>query len=151
MPISSGCCAGEHHILQALSPVANIHTRAVIRCMLCLPQVALHIRRRVDKAGPPLHISRSCPAPSNAGAPVAAVAAADRSTAGPTPAKDAASAAAGDGSNGERPKPRQVYFPEARRAGVGGLNVLYFELVMLLVLSGALPAVYFRKRRYVRL
>jgi hypothetical protein len=34
---------------------------------------------------------------------------------------------------------------------VGGLNVLYFELAMLLVLSGALPAVVIRKRRYVRL
>jgi hypothetical protein len=101
--------------------------------------VALHIRRRIEKEGPPLHISRSCPAPSKAGGPAA------------TQPGDAASAAAGAGSSGDKPSPRQVYFPEARRAGVGGLNVLYFELVMLLVLSGALPAVYFRKRRYVRL
>lgn len=34
---------------------------------------------------------------------------------------------------------------------VGSLNLLYFELAMLVVLSGALPVVYMRKRRYVRL
>lgn len=34
---------------------------------------------------------------------------------------------------------------------VGGLNLLYFELAMLVILSGALPVVYTRKRRYVRL
>lgn len=44
-----------------------------------------------------------------------------------------------------------MYFSGSRLAGVGGLNVLYFELAMLLVLSGALPAVVIRKRRYVRL
>lgn len=125
-----------------ISPSAK-HTRAT-NLLHAVLQVALHIRRRIDKEGPPLHISRSCPAPSKAGA----------SAAGPTAAaqpSDAASAAAGDGNSGDKPSARQVYFPEARRAGVGGLNVLYFELVMLLVLSGALPAVYFRKRRYVRL
>ena len=37
------------------------------------------------------------------------------------------------------------------RSGVGGLNLLVFELAMLLVLAGSLPAVYLRKRRYVRL
>jgi hypothetical protein len=36
-------------------------------------------------------------------------------------------------------------------SAVGGLNLLYFELAMLVILSGALPIVYVRKRRYVRL
>jgi hypothetical protein len=36
-------------------------------------------------------------------------------------------------------------------SAVGGLNLLYFELAMLVILSGALPVVIVRKRRYVRL
>ena len=50
----------------------------------------------------------------------------------------------------EQPHPRQVYFAGSGRT-VGGLNVLYFELGMLLLLTGALPVVFLRKRRYIRL
>uniref|UniRef100_A0A383WPY6 Uncharacterized protein n=1 Tax=Tetradesmus obliquus TaxID=3088 RepID=A0A383WPY6_TETOB len=35
-------------------------------------------------------------------------------------------------------------------SAVGGLNLLYFELAMVVILSGALPIVYVRKRRYAR-
>jgi hypothetical protein len=63
---------------------------------------------------------------------------------------DTATAAESDSSS-IKPHPRQVYFEGSRQTGVGGLNVLYFELAMLLVLSGALPVVYVRKRRYIRL
>ncbi|WIA22621.1 hypothetical protein OEZ86_009600 [Tetradesmus obliquus] len=35
-------------------------------------------------------------------------------------------------------------------SAVGGLNLLCFELAMVVILSGALPIVYVRKRRYAR-
>lgn len=126
-------------------------------------QVALRVHRRIDTEWQPMHISRSCPAP--AGTPAAASAPAPTAAAGDASQAAAAAVDAGitqlgsdsttagveGGGSSAKPHPRQVYFEGSRQTGVGGLNVLYFELGMLLVLSGALPVVYVRKRRYIRL
>lgn len=71
----------------------------------------------------------------------------------PTVAAGSSSGVVGGDSTSEadKPHPRQVYFAGSSLTGVGGLNVLYFELGMLLLLSGSLPMMYIRKRRYVRL
>lgn len=131
-------------------------------CGFICRQVALRVHRRINTAWQPLHISRSCPAP--AGAPAAASASAPAPTAAGAAPQAAAAVDAGitqlesdtttageGGGSSAKPHPRQVYFEGSRQTGVGGLNVLYFELGMLLVLSGALPVVYVRKRRYIRL
>lgn len=116
-------------------------------------QVALRIHRRINTSWQPLHISRSCPANT-----AAAAAGASSSTPAPAPASEVgitqheSDPTIGESSSSRnKPHPRQVYFERSRTAGVGGLNVLYFELGVLVVLSGALPVVYIRKRRYVRL
>ena len=106
----------------------------------------MRIHRRVSTASQPLHISRSCLAPGGAAAASGSevgITQHDSDTSVAAPA-----VAAGDA---DKPHPREAYITGGRTAGVGGLNVLYFELAMLLVLSGALPAVVIRKRRYVRL
>lgn len=104
----------------------------------------------------PLHISRSCANPTAAAAapPAAAAAPATSSSSSSseqsiTQHAEADTATVGDGSSSSILRPRgQLY---SRLSGVGGLNLLVFELAMLLVLAGSLPAVYLRKRRYIRL
>lgn len=129
-------------------------------CCFMYRQVSLRVHRRIDTGWQPLHISRSCPPP--AGTPAAASASAPTTQRTDPQAvldpgitqleSDTTTTDEGGGSSSSyKPHPRQVYFEGSQSAGVGGLNVLYFELGMLLVLSGALPVVYVRKRRYIRL
>jgi hypothetical protein len=122
--------------------------------------VELSLHRGLDTKAQPLHVSRSCTPRAAAGA-AAAAAAAGAAGAGSTPPGDAAAFTQhAKGASVTRDDSAssssgvtivQAQQPPPRVSGVGSLNVLWFEVTMLLVLAGSLPAVYLQKRRHVRL
>jgi hypothetical protein len=109
--------------------------------LLLWHQVAVLLHRVVDPRRLPLHISRSCSLHTNSSAVMWAL------------TEHNASSAAGHQGGDEKvqPHPGQFYFPQNADAfRTGGLNVLYFELAMLVLLGGSLPVMYMRKKRHIR-
>jgi cytoskeletal protein RodZ len=143
-------------------------------------QTMLTIRRRLSPRTTLLHVSRSCRAPTEAVATskASSSSSSDSDSDGNKDSSSSSSkesstrevplseqvmqhgssssgSSSVDSKEADGSKVKSIALSGAAKAlyplsAVGGLNLLYFELAMLVILSGALPIVYVRKRRFVR-